>query len=163
MRFQFSDKDAERRAVAGRVRSGTYLSGKRVYRDLGFFCLIQGVDYVKPTAWTSHEGGTSPERTNEMCTDSIDGTDRPVGWHHSEGSRRKMSEAKKGKRRRRAPAVTLQSRLKMSESQKRKWRDPEHREKITRAIREGTANKKKQREAAASEVSTSPEPQRDVT
>lgn len=75
------------------------------------------------------------------------------GWKLSQETRRKMSEAKKGKKRR---AVSLESRGKMSESQKRKWQDPEYRRKITQAIRDGLARKAKrllpvESSAAASE------------
>jgi len=67
------------------------------------------------------------------------------GWHHSEEARRKMSEAKKGTRIRSRRAVTLESRKKMSEALKRKWREPEYRERVSKAIRQGMGNKKKSR------------------
>ena len=61
-----------------------------------------------------------------------------------------------GKVRSRRRAVTLQARLKMSESQKRNWRDPQHREKIVRAIRKGMAKKKNKPDSSgASRSSTS--------
>jgi hypothetical protein len=65
------------------------------------------------------------------------------GWHDSEEARQKMSEAKKGTRSKSRRAVTLESRKKMSEALKRKWREPEYREKVSRAIRQGMGNKKK--------------------
>ena len=59
------------------------------------------------------------------------------GWHHSEEARQKMSQAKKGRKVKFRRSVTLESRRRMSEAQKQKWRDPEHRERVTRAIQEG--------------------------
>jgi hypothetical protein len=67
------------------------------------------------------------------------------GWSHSDEARRKMSQAKQGKKVRSRRSVTSESRRRMSEAQKRKWRDPEHRERVTKAIREGMENKKRPR------------------
>jgi hypothetical protein len=70
------------------------------------------------------------------------------GLHHSEESRRKMSEPQKGTRIKTRRAVTLESRRKMSEALKQKWQEPEYRERATRAIRQGLGNKKKSRSNA---------------
>jgi hypothetical protein len=76
--------------------------------------------------------------------DDIDKSDdgSSDGWHHSEEARQKMSEAKKGTRIRSRRAVTSGSRKKMSEALKRKWREPEYRERVSRAIRQGMGKKK---------------------
>jgi len=68
-----------------------------------------------------------------------------VGRRHSEESRKKMSEAKKGKKMPRRKAATAEQRKNISESLKLKWRDPEYRRRVSAAIREGL-NKKKQRQ-----------------
>jgi hypothetical protein len=65
-----------------------------------------------------------------------------VGRRHSEESRKKMSEAKKGKKMPKRKAATAEQRRNISESLKMKWRDPEYRGRVSAAIREGLEKKK---------------------
>jgi len=75
---------------------------------------------------------------------------RGVGWRHSEESRKKMSEAKKGKKAPKRKAATADQRRNISESLKEKWRDPEYRGRVSAAIREGLEKKKIKRDAEKS-------------
>ena len=58
-----------------------------------------------------------------------------------------MSGAK-GKKTRRRKAITPETRKRMSEAHKRRWKDPKHREKVIKAIREGVASKRKRLRSA---------------
>jgi len=80
-----------------------------------------------------------------------EGREGSVGRRHSEESRRKMSEAKKGKSVPRRKAVTAQQRKNISDSLKTKWRDPEYRQRVSAAIREGMEKKKKRNGEEAQE------------
>jgi hypothetical protein len=57
----------------------------------------------------------------------------------------RCGQAEPGKKVRSRKSVTSESRRRTSEAQKRKWRDPEHREKVTKAIRDGKEKKKRPR------------------
>jgi hypothetical protein len=65
-----------------------------------------------------------------------------VGRRHLERSRKKMSEAKKGRKAPKRKAATPEQRKSISESLKMKWRDPEYRGRVSAAIREGSEKKK---------------------
>ena len=91
-----------------------------------------------------NQGKHHSDETRRKMSESLKGEKNPFyGKHHSEETRRKMSEAKKGKNTwNKGMTASIATRRKLSESHKGKKLSEEHRKKIADAAKKRWENKK---------------------